>query len=186
MVYGGNYGIAYDGSLCDVPYSVIEAMVKYIQTDILHNNSLGITPDNLDFMVFVGDAEGHDVYNQCKPQHLTLMEQFINILKDGFGSYDIPIFFDLGNHEGLPVDNFGGPGIDDWFNQPLSEWISTWIDTAYSSKYDIKSPSDIMSMYGYYTSLIRPKMRLISINTRYIANGNCYLTFTLSMDGSVH
>ncbi len=84
--------------------------------------------------------------------------------------YNIPIFFDLGNHEGLP-------DIDKWFNKPVANWLKQWIDTKYCD-YDSHKPCDIMTNSGYYSSLIRPGFRLISINTGYIASDNFYLTFT--------
>ena len=178
VIYGGKYGIANESINCDTPYTVIETMVQYIAKDIIMNNSDGINVNNLDFMVFVGDAEGHDVYNQSQIQHLELMQDWINILSQGLGQFNIPIFMDLGNHEGLPVDNFGGPPVDNWFNNPVGQWLSQWIDTTGSIKYDKQKPSDIMSYSGYYTSLIRPGFRLIALNSGYTAGGNFYLTFT--------
>eukprot|EP01084_Bolivina_argentea_P160043 278728_1 len=178
VIYGGKYGIANESINCDTPVTVIQSMVDYIANDIILNNSDGININNLDFMVFVGDAESNDVYNQSKIQHLDLIQDFINILKNGLSKFHIPIFFDLGNHEGLPVDNFGGPPLDNWFNNPVGQWLSQWIDTKYSIQFDSRKPSQIMSYSGYYTSLIRPGFRLISINSGYTAGGNYYLTFT--------
>ena len=127
VIYGGKYGIANESINCDTPETVIQSMIDYIASDIIMNNSDGINVNNLDFMVFVGDAQAHDVYNQSKPQHLSLMQDWINLLSDGLNKFNISIFMDLGNHEGLPVDNFGGPDIDDWFNEPVGQWISHWI-----------------------------------------------------------
>ena len=178
VIYGGKYGIANESINCDTPLTVIQSMIDYIAKDIIMNNTDGINADNLDFMVFVGDAEGHDVYNQSKPQHLDLMQDWINLLSDGLDKFNIPIFMDLGNHEGLPVDNFGGPDVDDWFNKPVGQWLSHWIDTDGSIQYDAQKPSSIMSYSGYYTSLIRSGFRLIALNSGYTAGGNYYLTFT--------
>jgi len=177
-VYGGLFGIANESILCDTPLSVVQSMIDYIANDIITNNPDGIDVNNLDMIIFVGDAEGHDVYNQSQPQHLNLMENWINLLRDGLDKFNIPVFMDLGNHEGLPCNNFGGPPVDDWFNQPVGQWLAHWIDTAGSVKYDARKPSEIMASSGYYTSLIRAGFRLIAINTGYLASDNFYLTFT--------
>eukprot|EP01083_Nonionella_stella_P040495 109888_1 len=178
VLYGGMYGINNENTTCDAPRTLTESAVQFIEQGIILNNSEGINADNLDFIVFVGDIEAHDVYNQSQKSHLTVMESWLKLLHDTLDEYNIPILFDLGNHEGLPVNNFGGPGIDNWLNTPLAQWLTQWIDTPYSVQYDTKKPSDILSFSGYYTSLIRPGFRLVSINTGYIDSDNFYLKFT--------
>jgi len=178
LLYGGRFGIANESVLCDTPKSVITSMIDFIASDIIEDNADGIDATNLDAIIFVGDAQAHDVYNQSQEQHLQLMQDWIGLLRDGLDKFDIPVFFSLGNHEGLPVDNFGGPPIDDWFNGPTAQWLAQWIDTEHSVEYDSHRPSDIFASSGYYSSLIRPGLRLISINTGFVTTGNFYLTFT--------
>ena len=173
LLYGGRYGIANESILCDTPRTVIESMVDFIASDIIEHNADGISAANLDMIIFVGDAQSHDVYNQSQVQHLQLMQDWITLLKDGLDRFGIPVFFSLGNHEGLPVDNFGGPPVDDWFNGPTAQWLADWIDTTHSVQYDSQRPSAIMAASGYYSSLIRPGLRLVSINTGFVTEGNC-------------
>jgi len=182
LVYGGKYGIANESILCDTPLSVISSMMDYIVSDIVVNSSDGVDRDNLDFVAFVGDANAHDVYNQSKASHLSLMRDWVDILHSAFDPFGIPVFLTLGNHEGLPVDNFNGPPTDDWYNGPISEWISSWIDTPYSAPYDSRKPSEILASSGYYSSVIRPGFRLIAINSGYIAADNFYLKFSHNKD----
>merc|ERR1719334_301542 len=115
----------------------------------------------------------HDVYNQSKEQHLEVMKTWTNLLHSTFDHFQIPVFLTLGNHEGLPVDNFNGPPTDDWFNEPVSEWVDQWVDTAFSVNDSLK-PSEVFASSGYYSSVIRPGFRLIAINPGYIADDNFY------------
>jgi len=177
VIYGGVFGIASEGILCDTPKSVVQSMIEFIAQGIIEHNTDGINRDNLDMIIFVGDVMGHDVYNQSQEQHLHLMRDWIELLRDGLNAYDIPIFMSLGNHEALPVNDYGGPSIDAWFNEPVAEWLSPWIDTAYSMQ-DAQRPSAVLAKSGYYTSLIRPGLRLVVVNSGYTAHDNFYLTFT--------
>ena len=79
------------------------------------------------------------------------------------------------------VDNFGGPTIDSWFNEPMAEVWAQWIDTKYSRN-DQLLPSQVMAQAGYYTSLLRPGFRIISIQTGYIQPGNFYISFSWNPD----
>ena len=166
VTYAGMFGIAEAGINCDVSVPVFNSMNSYISDYIIKN----VTNNSVDFIVFVGDGVPHDVYNQSQEQHLTIMKQILYSWKDTIGK-NVPIFNILGNHEGQPVNQFQGPPYDNWFNQPMSQLFAEWIDNEYS-RYDDKLPSEIMSYGGYYTSLIRPGIRFIGLNTGYVQGGN--------------
>lgn len=93
VLYSGKYGIAVEGIKCDAPWIILTSMYTFIEQKIM-------TTTDIDFVVFVGDAAPHDVYNQTKATHIQIMKDLTSQMKITFG--DIPVFVDVGNHEGLP------------------------------------------------------------------------------------
>ena len=103
---------------------------------------------------------------------------------------DTPIFINLGNHEGFPINQFGGPefNTDDWLLKSTASMWSHWIDSELTVKDNIK-PSAIMNYGGFYTTLARPGLRIIALHTGYMQDQNFYLSWlneTRDMASQLH
>jgi hypothetical protein len=63
-----------------------------------------------------------------------------------------------GNHEAFPCDQFGPNGATEWLYDEIATLWSEWL------------PSECIETIrygGYYSMLVRPKLRFISINTQF-------------------
>lgn len=84
----------------------------------------------------------------------------------------IPIFPALGNHESAPVNSFPPPYVQQldvsiaWLYDALSEEWQKWLPPSVS--YTIKRGA-------FYSVLVRPGFRIISINMNYCNNKNWWL-----------
>jgi len=86
---------------------------------------------------------------------------------------NVPVFPSLGNHESFPVDQFEGPGADNWLYSALGEMWSSFLDP----------PARLQFGYaGYYTQLIEKGFRLVALNTMYCDTDNFWLVLPNSSD----
>jgi len=85
-----------------------------------------------------------------------------------------PFFCNLGNHEGFPINQFDGSPTDDWLYEPMSELIAQWVDNVFIQEDNIL-PSQTFNYGGFYTTLVRPGFRIISLHTGYMQGSNFYL-----------
>lgn len=81
----------------------------------------------------------------------------------------IPIFPVLGNHETVPVNSFPPPFMDDtpnsikWLYDALEEAWRRWLPA---------SVAHTLRRGAFYSVLVRPGFRLISLNMNYANNKN--------------
>jgi sphingomyelin phosphodiesterase len=122
-----------------------------------------------DWVYMTGDLPAHNVWNQTREDQLYILK----VITDFFKTY-LPnkiVYPALGNHESAPVDSFPpltitGPNSNQWLRDALAEYWSNWL------------PSDTIATIkkgGYYTTLIRKGLRLISLNMNYCNNNNWWL-----------
>jgi hypothetical protein len=88
-----------------------------------------------------------------------------------------PVFVSIGNHEMFPINQFNGPGVDSWLYTNVSALWTEWINNPYVV-HDTVPPSSLLAFAGYYTTLIKPGLRLIVINTGFMQTDNWYLQWT--------
>ncbi|XP_017775503.1 PREDICTED: sphingomyelin phosphodiesterase-like [Nicrophorus vespilloides] len=137
---------------CDTPQVLFEAMLSHIARQ---------HPD-IDYVIWTGDIPPHDIWNQTKEQNIDNIRFTIGKLFETFPN--IPIFPALGNHEGIPAGNFPPPWIKskdqsiDWLYEEVSKEWSKWLPS---------EVNETLSHGGFYSVLIRPKFRLISLNMNY-------------------
>lgn len=78
---------------CDIPYWTIENMLKHIsQTEIL------------DYIILSGDYMSHKDWSYSKKDHLKIISNLTNLINKYFPG--TPVFWGIGNHEGVPVNTF--------------------------------------------------------------------------------
>ncbi|XP_066150731.1 sphingomyelin phosphodiesterase-like isoform X2 [Euwallacea fornicatus] len=137
---------------CDAPRAMLQNMFDFI----------ALQHPDIDYILWTGDIPPHDIWNQTKENNLNVIEETIDMIFKAFPN--TPIFPAIGNHESSPAGNFAPP----WMTN--SDHSISWL-------YDKISPSWLKWLppnaeptvrHGaFYSVLLRPGFRLISINTNY-------------------
>ncbi|XP_042207356.1 sphingomyelin phosphodiesterase-like isoform X3 [Homarus americanus] len=152
-------GLWGDFRKCDTPLRTIESMLDNIA--YLH-------PD-IDYIIWTGDLPPHDIWNQTRESNLNVVRATVQQLVDYFPY--TPIFPALGNHEAAPVNSFPPPFIMgdygvSWLYDELDHQWQRWLP---------QSTSPTVRKGAFYSVLVRPGFRIISLNMNYCNNKNWWL-----------
>uniref|UniRef100_A0A7I4Z2W4 Sphingomyelin phosphodiesterase n=1 Tax=Haemonchus contortus TaxID=6289 RepID=A0A7I4Z2W4_HAECO len=133
---------------CDTPYWLFTNMLQFIQKN--HKD--------LDYVMVSGDLVSHAVWDYSRDAHVAMVKNISDTIRMYFPN--IPTYFAVGNHEGVPIDNFAPHFTPkkfhmDWLYDAMSDAWSGWVpdDQVKTVKY-----------MGCYMKQIYPGLRLISIN----------------------
>ena len=84
----------------------------------------------------------------------------------------------MGNHEGFPVDTF--PTDAERGSNVSIEWLYDSVaDLAWADNL-VMEDKEMFLRNGFYTTLIQPGLRLISLNTNFCQGGNFFLFLDFS------
>ncbi|XP_043467643.1 sphingomyelin phosphodiesterase isoform X2 [Leptopilina heterotoma] len=144
---------------CDTPKRTVDHMLNHIAT----------THTDIDYILWTGDLPPHDVWNQTREENLNILRDTVQQMIEHFPK--IPIFPALGNHESAPVNSFPPQFITD--NDSIS-WLYDELDIQWK-KWLPSAVSRTVRMGAYYSVLVRPGFRILSINTNYCNNKNWWL-----------
>ncbi|KAF2899912.1 hypothetical protein ILUMI_06276 [Ignelater luminosus] len=157
VVPAGKWGV-YDK--CDVPEILIENMLQ---------NIVEKHPD-IDYIIWTGDLPPHDIWNQTKGESLEILKKSVKQMQDAFPH--VPILPALGNHEGIPAGSFPPPWNRhedhsiSWLYEEVNRQWKDWLPA---------SEENTILHGGFYSVLIRPGFRLISLNMNYCHSLNWWL-----------
>ncbi|KAJ8912496.1 hypothetical protein NQ315_004003, partial [Exocentrus adspersus] len=159
---------------CDTPKITVDNMLQHIQE----------THPDIDYIIWTGDLPPHDIWNQTREENLKILKDTVKQMSDTFPG--APIFPALGNHESAPVNrqmlwtradiinhvnisNFPPPFVD----SPDSSivWLYDELDVQWK-KWLPSSVSNTVRRGAFYSVLVRPGFRLISLNMNYCNNKN--------------
>ncbi|XP_019869061.1 sphingomyelin phosphodiesterase [Aethina tumida] len=149
MIPAGRWG-AYRS--CDSPGIIIENMLTHIAKE---------HPD-IDYIIWTGDLPPHDIWNQTKESNLEIIQTMAEMMSEIFPN--TPIFPALGNHEAIPAGSFAPPWMKDddlgisWLYTKVAENWKKWLP---------ESAENTVMHGGFFSVLLRPGFRLISLNTNY-------------------
>lgn len=147
-----------DYRYCDTPLRTLESSLKHISKT-----------HKIDYVIWTGDIPPHDIWNNSRKEASYLLHEVTNLMKKYFNG--VPVFPALGNHESSPVNSFPIPEVKG--NDSIS-WLYNELALAWSSWL----PGDAMPTLkhgAYYSVLINPGFRIISINMNYCNNLNWWL-----------
>ncbi|CAF3896250.1 unnamed protein product, partial [Adineta steineri] len=143
---------------CDIPYWTAEATLKY-----------AAEIENVDFIYYTGDLPAHNVWNQSRADQLYSINTINNMLAKIFPNKTI--YSAVGNHEAAPCNLYPTPNIKtdniSWLYEVLAD---NWIRFGLSE--DTRAS---IERGAFYTTLIRPGLRLISLNMNYCTSDNYWL-----------
>ncbi|XP_050666343.1 sphingomyelin phosphodiesterase isoform X2 [Leptidea sinapis] len=157
---GGGAGRWGDYRKCDTPKRTIDHMLKHIAD----------THTDIDYILWTGDLPPHDVWNQTKEENLKVLQETVAQMSDMFPG--VPIFPALGNHESSPVNSFPPPYI----SSPESNiaWLYNELDAQWR-RWLPAGVSHTVRRGAFYSVLVRPGFRIISLNMNYCNNKNWWL-----------
>ncbi|KAK5985930.1 Sphingomyelin phosphodiesterase [Trichostrongylus colubriformis] len=145
QVPAGPWGMVGD---CDTPYWLFINMLGFIQKN--HKD--------LDYVMVSGDLVSHAVWDYTRDAHVAMIRNISDTIRMYFPN--IPTYFAVGNHEGVPIDNFAPHFTPkqfhmDWLYDTMADSWNEWIpeDQVKTVKY-----------MGCYMKQIYPGLRLISVN----------------------
>ena len=149
--YWGSYGY------CDVPYWTLENFFQHA------------SKQKYDYILWTGDLPAHDIWNQSRSQQEYLLKNLTSLLLKYFPN--TPIYPALGNHESYPVNSFPpnyirGYNNISWLYYSLYKAWGPWLTS---------SALETVRRFGYYTLLVKPGLRLISLNMNYCNNQNFWM-----------
>ncbi|XP_049780611.1 sphingomyelin phosphodiesterase isoform X2 [Schistocerca cancellata] len=144
---------------CDTPHRTVDNMLQHISS---------AHPD-IDYILWTGDLPPHDVWNQTREENLMVLKETVNQLLKTFPG--VPIFPALGNHESAPVNSFPPPYVHDDFS---ISWLYDEIDNQWR-QWLPSSVSHTVRRGAFYSVLVRPGFRVISLNMNYCNNKNWWL-----------
>ncbi|KAK0423677.1 hypothetical protein QR680_008272 [Steinernema hermaphroditum] len=144
---------------CDLPHWTIENMFQHLNE----------TSDDFDYVLLSGDYMSHNDWSYTRAEHKSVIEKLAWL----FQLYlpEKPVFWAIGNHEGVPVNSFAPHFAPERF-QPT--WLYKSVSRANRLWLNSQAQSD-MEYRGSYSIRVGQKLRLISLNTGYCENTNFWL-----------
>jgi len=135
---------------CDTPYDLLissfEAMVK-------------IEP-NPDFIIWTGDDPPHfQTYQLNQSLVLQSISNMTELIKYYFP--DTRVFPSIGNHDSFPEHQI--PIGPNWLFDAITEYWAPWLTN---------SSLETLNYGGYYSELVEPGFRIVSLNTVFYYNQN--------------
>ena len=145
---------------CDTPKRTIDNMLKHLTEKHA----------DIDYIIWTGDIPPHDVWNQTREVNLQIMKDTVQQMVETFPG--IPIFPSLGNHESAPVNSFP-PDFPASENSSIS-WLYDELDKHWRNWLPAGT-SNTIRRGAFYSVLVRPGFRILSVNTNYCNNKNWWL-----------
>lgn len=148
---------------CDVPLRTVENMLEHISR----------TQQKLDFVFLSGDYLDHRDWDYTRAKHVTAISDISALLQRHFP--DVPVFWTLGNHEGVPVNAFAPHFVPERFRP---EWMyRAFLEAGHRTAPGKLPPTvDESAIYrGSYAVDLSPKLKLISLNTGYCETTNMFI-----------
>lgn len=142
---------------CDTPKRTVDNMLSHIAD----------THNDIDYILWTGDLPPHDVWNQTKLENLEIIKETTRQMIEKFPG--VPIFPALGNHESAPVNSFPPPYVNQVDNS--ISWLYDELDVQWR-KWLPQSVSHTVKRGAFYSVLVRPGFRIISLNMNYCNNKN--------------
>lgn len=142
---------------CDIPMETFDNMLQQAAT----------THKDIDYILWTGDIPAHDLWDENEETVTKIIRATSTKIREAFPG--IPVYPAIGNHDSSPVNSFPGPEVGGRWNISwlydvlLEEWGSEYINT--------NETSQTIRRGAFYSTPVRPGLRIISLNMNY-----CYLS----------
>ncbi|XP_076032765.1 sphingomyelin phosphodiesterase-like [Oratosquilla oratoria] len=149
---------------CDSPRWLLEHMLHHIAT---HHQ-------DIDYILCTGDLVPHHIWKITPQENVKVMGEARKLVQSYFPK--VPVYGAVGNHESFPRDSFPPPEVPEVWNRFGVQWLYDAVSTQWSHM--MRQPAPASSRFGgYYSVLVRPGFRIISINTNYCYRFNWWLLY---------
>ncbi|CAI4232837.1 unnamed protein product [Auanema sp. JU1783] len=144
---------------CDVPLHTLKHMIEHIKAT-----------ENIDYIMMSGDFLNHVDWKYSKELHMNGIHNISSMLKQVFP--ETPIYWAIGNHEGVPVNSFAPHFVTE------EKFLPTWL---YETITNVSNPwlneeaVKTNNYRGSYSSYPAKGLKLISLNTGYCETTNFFL-----------
>jgi sphingomyelin phosphodiesterase len=146
---------------CDIPLITFEGALQFIHSYYPDQYKL----DNEMFVFYGGDNTAHDDWDYSKDrivnQMLTNHKSMFQILRNSSSAFQSLVLSAIGNHDTYPIDQFDLPPGSSWYLDPFADIMKQ------SGIIDTDTTLKTMREFGYYTVVVRPKLRILVLNTQY-------------------
>lgn len=144
---------------CDLPLVTLQGLFSYVQTNFINSSS----NLNIDYAIWTGDNPAHDIWNTT----LASTQLSTTMIKDLFLQYlpNTKVLPTFGNHDGFPHNLYYQPtdsNVVDFLATTWSQWLSN-------------DSLALVRQAGYYSELIGPGLRVLSLNTQFGYSLNFYV-----------
>lgn len=158
-----------DYTRCDSPYRLVESLIQH--TAKQHRD--------VAYILWTGDNAPHDNWRTSRRDMLTATSTITVLLRRYFP--DVPVIPVIGNHDSVPINSF--PPREVWSTGFSGAWL-------YSAMADMWKPwlppnaVATLENFGYYSLLVRPRFRIIVVNTNVAYKLNFWVLMTARGDPS--
>ncbi|TKR82050.1 hypothetical protein L596_015827 [Steinernema carpocapsae] len=144
---------------CDTPYWTLDNMMQH----------LAKTEKYLDYIIVSGDLESHADWDYSHKGHEEMVKNTSALFKKYFPN--VNTYFAVGNHEGVPIDNFAPRWAPEKFNM---DWLYGTMAEAWKG-WVPDDQLDHVKFNGCYMKKLFPGLRLVSLNNALGDAMNFYL-----------
>jgi hypothetical protein len=130
---------------CDLPFTMLN--YSFSKMKEMYPNPL--------FIILTGDFPGHHDLSQSWDENKDAIKNVTRTLRSYYP--EIMIYFSIGNHDTYPVDQLPVP--------PYNTYVYSVFNDLFGTQYNITNGL-------YYSALLSPTVKLISLNTLYYDNYN--------------
>ncbi|RXG59449.1 Sphingomyelin phosphodiesterase 2, partial [Armadillidium vulgare] len=124
-------------------------------------------PEDIDYIMCTGDLVPHHIWRINPDSNVHVIRDVTDMILHYFPK--TPVYGAIGNHEAYPRDSFPPPEVPEVFSKFGNQWLYDAVSETWERLQRQPLPSTARYA-GYYSILIRPRFRLISINTNF-----CYI-----------
>ncbi|CAO4364805.1 unnamed protein product [Caenorhabditis nigoni] len=143
---------------CDIPFWTVENMLSHINKTHM-----------IDMVLMTGDYINHVDWEYSIEEHLSVLRKLHRLVQNSFPT--TPIYWALGNHEGVPVNSFAPHNVDERF------W-PTWLYKEFlsmSHPWLTEGADESLLKRGSYATQIMDGLKLVSLNTGFCEVTNFFL-----------
>eukprot|EP00658_Telonema_sp_P-2_P025057 TRINITY_DN20090_c0_g1_i12.p1 TRINITY_DN20090_c0_g1~~TRINITY_DN20090_c0_g1_i12.p1 ORF type:complete len:632 (+),score=132.60 TRINITY_DN20090_c0_g1_i12:135-2030(+) len=137
---------------CDLAPATLDSMFDAIST-------LNPPPD---FVLNTGDDPAHDDWAQTKTSNLASIGYVASGLLNTSIGKSRPVVSAFGNHAPVPVNQFQGPGLDDWLYQGAATAWGPWLSD---------DARRTLEFGGFYQMRVADKLRAVVMHSTMFASG---------------
>ncbi|XP_037821085.1 sphingomyelin phosphodiesterase 1-like [Lucilia sericata] len=137
---------------CDLPWQTIESAFNHIKEN-----------HKIDFIYQTGDIIDHMVWSTSNEKNKEVYTAVTNKIYESFPQ--VPVYPAIGNHEPHPLNMFSPDYVPEEVN---TRWLYEYLYDIWS-KYLPADTKETILKGGYYTVLVKPGFRIVTLN-----NNDCY------------